>query len=67
MVYTGNVGDYARFHRDWLASGRHHAGIIARVQRKDGIPAQVRILRRILATFAWDDFRDRMEYAGAYR
>ena len=32
-VVTSNQGDFARLHREWLAIGQHHAGIIITEQR----------------------------------
>ena len=50
-LFSANVGDYSRLHREWMAAGRDHAGIIVRSYQQMPIGDQIRGLRRICAAF----------------
>lgn len=50
-IYTANRGDFARIHKEWMAEGRDHAGIITRSQQRMSVGDQVRGLRRLCAAF----------------
>ena len=61
-VYTCNVGDFARLHRDWLRGGLHHAGIILLADQSTDVGVQIRALVRLTATLDLDAMRDRLEF-----
>jgi uncharacterized protein with PIN domain len=61
VILTHNRKDYLSLHRAWLASGRHHAGIIAAFRHP---PHEV--LRRLLPLLSGkpaEDFQNRFRYA----
>ena len=64
-VFTFNARDFARLHAEYLASGRHHAGIIISAQLPVGV-----LLRRLLSLLnarSDADMRDWLEYLGNWR
>lgn len=46
-IYTANVRDFARIHRNWMAAGRTHGGIILRYSQRLAVGEQIRGLTRI--------------------
>ena len=64
-VLTFNVRDYARLHREYVSTGKHHVGIIVSDQLQVGVI--VRRLLKLLASLSAADMRDRLEYLGNWR
>jgi hypothetical protein len=58
VVFTFNRGDFARLHKTYIASGRHHAGIILSDQLETSMI--VRRLFRLLAELSAADMYDRL-------
>jgi hypothetical protein len=52
-IVTANQADFARLHRDWMARGREHAGIIILTDQGAAPEVIVAKLRRILRL--WDE------------
>jgi hypothetical protein len=48
-IVTANQADFARLHRDWMSSGREHAGIIILTDQRAAPEVIVAKLRRILS------------------
>ena len=46
-VLTANHGDFAALHRHWRELGRHHAGIIIRVNQRMPVGRQIQALLAI--------------------
>src|SRR4051794_35988506 len=66
VVYTGNVGDFARLHNQWVRNGIHHAGIIALVDRRTGLGLQIAALTRLSVTKDSAAMRDQIEFLSAW-
>jgi hypothetical protein len=49
VIVTANQADFARLHRDWMSSGREHAGIIILTDQRAAPEVIVAKLRRILS------------------
>ena len=64
-VFTFNTGDFARLHKQWLAEGRHHAGIIASDQIYVG--QVVRRLLKLLDARTAKEMEDWLEFLGNWR
>jgi hypothetical protein len=62
VLYTANRGDFTRLHRDWLAQGKHHAGIIVMTQQRYSTGEQVRRLEAMQRELSSSDFIDRLEF-----
>lgn len=64
-VFTFNARDFARLHTEYLATGRHHAGIIISAQLPVGVI--LRRLLRLLSARSDAEMRDWLEYLGSWR
>jgi hypothetical protein len=64
-VLTFNVRDFARLHREYMSTGKHHAGIIVSDQLQVGVI--VRRLLKLLTSLSATDMHDRLEYLGNWR
>jgi hypothetical protein len=60
VLVTFNVGHFAQLHYQWMASSRHHAGLI--VSRQRSIGEVMRRLLHLARTLEADDMLDRLEY-----
>lgn len=61
VLLTHNRVDFERLHREWLASGRRHWGIIAARRR---LPADLAArLGRLLARLSAEDFANQLLFA----
>ena len=62
LLYSFNVPDYRKIHRDWLTRGREHAGIIIGQQQRYSVGEQMRRLMRILESETAESMRNRVEF-----
>ena len=65
VVFTFNTRDFARLHKEYISTSRHHAGIIVSDQLQVGMI--VRRLLKLLATRSAADMRDWLEYLSNWR
>ena len=49
VLYSYNRRDFARIHRDWVAGGRSHAGIVLLTNRRAGYGYQIEEILAVLA------------------
>jgi hypothetical protein len=63
-VVTHNTRDYARLHAEYLAAGKHHAGIIASDQVQVGV--LLRRLLKLLNARSAADLHDVLEYLNSW-
>jgi hypothetical protein len=61
-VFTSNVRDFARLHRQWWSANRVHGGIVALVDQRTPIRDQVDALVRICSSLDSNAMRGRFEY-----
>ena len=61
-IYTANVHDYARLHRDWMRSGRTHSGIVALSDQLLPVTLQVKALLSLATTVSLDMMQDGIFY-----
>jgi hypothetical protein len=54
-VYTFNVSDFCRLHRDYLENGKEHAGIIVVPRQRYKVKQQIRLLLNLLKTKTPED------------
>ncbi len=64
ILVTCNVGDFARLHKQWMAAGLEHAGILLIRQQKWGPGELARRIIRLLAATPGPALPNRMEYLG---
>jgi len=65
-LYTANRSDFARLHKEWMAQGRLHSGIITRSHQQMSVGDQLRALRRICAAFEPDAAANLFAYLEAW-
>jgi hypothetical protein len=65
VLISYNVSHFAQLHRAWLASGRHHSGLVVSTQRPIG-EAVKRILK-LAQTFSREEMLDRLEFLSQWR
>lgn len=63
---TFNVGDFCRLHRELLAAGSEHAGVIVTQQHRFTIGEHLRRLLRLVATVSPREMRNRLEFLSAW-
>jgi Domain of unknown function (DUF5615) len=66
VLYSFNVGDFCRLHRDFLAQGENHAGIILAAQRQYSIGQQVRGLLKIAAEQTTESINNQILFLSSY-
>ena len=64
-VFTFNTRDFAKLHTTYLASSRHHAGIIVSDQLETGVI--VRRLLKLLNARSTEAMQDWLEYLSSWR
>jgi hypothetical protein len=64
-IVTFNVAHFASLHRDWMRSGRSHAGVILSSQQPIG--ELLRRLGKLLDALDADSMRDRLEFLADWR
>ena len=62
VIYTFNAKHFCRLHREFLAAGRDHAGIIVGSQQRLSIGEQLRRLLRMINAKSSDEMRNRIEF-----
>ena len=61
-IYTFNVGDFARLHREYLLQGINHTGIIVLPDQRCSIGEKIRRLARFVSSATAEEMINRMEY-----
>jgi hypothetical protein len=65
-LYSFNKGHFLRLHREWISSGRDHAGIILGLQKRYGPGEQIRRLSRLVETLSDEEMRNRVEFLSGW-
>lgn len=66
VLYSFNVSDFCRPHREFLGSGREHSGIVLARQQHFSVGDQMRRLLRLMGTLSVDEMRNRLEFLSAW-
>jgi hypothetical protein len=59
-MYTFNVSDFCKLHREYLERGTGHAGIIVVPRQGYTVKQQIRLLLNLLKTESAEDMRNRL-------
>lgn len=62
IIYTFNVGDFARLHQAYLQQQKVHAGIIVIPEQRYSIGEKIRRLAGLVASTTAEGMRNRMEF-----
>lgn len=62
VLYTFNVGDFCRLHKEYLNQGRWHAGIIVAHRQRYSIGEQLRLLLRLTDIRSADEMKSQLVF-----
>lgn len=62
VVYTFNVDHFCRLHRDFLSTGREHAGIVVIPRQRYTIGEKIRRLMSLVNALTAEEMKNRLEY-----
>lgn len=62
VIYTFNVGDFCKLHRDYAAAGKSHAGIIVVYRQRYSVGEQIRRLIELIGMKSPEEMRDRLNF-----
>jgi hypothetical protein len=65
-LYSFNIGDYVALHTEYVAQGKHHAGIILAQQRRFSLGEQMRRLLKIVGSKSAEEMQDQVEFLSAW-
>jgi len=57
VLYTFNVGDFCRLHKEYLNEGRRHSGIIVVYRQRYSVGEQLRLLLRLAEMRSAEEMR----------
>ncbi len=66
VLCSFNVGDFYRLHRDYLAQGKPHAGIILMRQKYYSIGEQMRRILKLMASTSAAEMKNWVEFLSAW-
>jgi hypothetical protein len=62
VLFTFNVSDFYRLHREWTGAGRQHAGMILAPQQRFSVGEQLRRILRLRTTTTTARMRSQVEF-----
>jgi hypothetical protein len=65
-LYSFNVADYCRLHRDFIAKGKSHSGIILAQQQRHSVGDQMRRLLRLVSCRTPQEMMNHIEFLSAW-
>lgn len=66
VIYSFNIGDFCKLHRDYMVEGKTHAGIILAPQQQYSIGRQLTALLRIVAANSSEDMTNQLIFLNSY-
>jgi hypothetical protein len=66
VIYSFNIGDFCRLHRDFIAQERNHAGIVLASQQQYSIGQQLRGLLKLAADNSSEEMVNQLMFLSAY-
>lgn len=66
VLYSYNVGDFARLHGSWRTRGERHAGIILARQQHLSLGEQMRRILRLSASRSAEQMENSVEFLGSW-
>lgn len=61
-LYSLNVADFCRLHKEWLTSSNDHAGVIVIPRQRYSVGEKIQRLENLVDTVSAEDMRNRLEY-----
>ena len=66
VIYSFNIGDFCKLHRDYIVEGKTHAGIILAPQQQYSIGRQLAGLLKIVAANSSEDMINQLIFLNSY-
>jgi hypothetical protein len=66
VIYSFNIGDFCRLHRDFMAEDKSHAGIILSSQQQYSVGQQLRGLLKLAGDKSAQDIVNELVFLSAY-
>jgi hypothetical protein len=66
LIYSFNIGDFCRLHRDFMAENKSHTGIILASQQQYSVGQQLRGLLKLAAEKSAQDMVNELVFLSAY-
>jgi len=66
VIYSFNIGDYCKLHRDYMFEGKTHAGIVLAPQQQYSIGQQLTGLLKLVAANSSEDMIDKVIFLNSY-
>lgn len=66
VIYSFNVGDFCRLHRNFSEQNKIHAGIVLGQQQRYSIGEQLRGILTIMKTYSAEDMKNQLLFLSAY-
>lgn len=66
VIYSFNIGDFCRLHRDFIAQERNHTGIVLAAQQQYSIGQQLRGLLKLAADNSSEEMANQVVFLSAY-
>lgn len=66
VIYSFNIGDFCRLHRDYMVQGKTHTGIILAPQQQYSIGQQVKGLLKLVAAQSAEDMINQLIFLNSY-
>ena len=61
-IYTLNVVDFCRLHRDFLSRGKEHAGVMVIPCQRYSIGEKIRRIMKLIGSASAEEMRNRLEF-----
>ena len=66
VIYSFNIGDFCKLHRDYMVEGKTHGGIILAPQQQYSIGRQLTGLLKLLAVKSSEDMTNQLIFLNSY-
>lgn len=66
VIYSFNIGDFCKLHRDYMVLGKTHTGIILAPQKQYSIGQQLKGLLRLVAANSAEDMMNQLIFLNYY-
>lgn len=66
VIYSFNIGDFCKLHRDYMVRGKTHTGIILAQQRKYSIGQQLKGLLKLVAALSAEEMVNKLVFLNSY-
>ena len=64
VFYTFNVGDFCRLHKEYLAGGKSHSGIVVVNRRRYAVGEQLRFVLKLAKTKSAEEMKNQLMFLG---